>query len=151
MSDGPADIPPPPPADRRTWIERHWLKVLGLLALGGAGTLLLCCGGAVFILSGSLRSNAVVDMTIRRLADEPRVIARTGEPITPGWFVLGSIHWKGDAGDAALSIPVTGPDGSVQADVRATRHAGVWRLDRLTVRFGGTDETLTLIEEGAQR
>jgi len=134
-----------PPPIERSWFERHWWKLLIALVLGGIGMSILCCGGIVFAIFGSLRSNDVVTMTIDRLADEPAVIAHTGEPISAGWFVLGSIHWNGDSGNASLSIPVHGPDGTAEASVQATREHGQWQIDHLSVELEGVGERIKLI------
>lgn len=124
------------------WFERHWWKLLMGLALGGIAVAVLCCGGLVYVVFGSLRSNEVVAMTIDRLADDPAVLAHTGEPISAGWFILGQINWNGESGSAALSIPVHGPDGTAEAQVEATREAGRWRIDQLSVKLECADDSI---------
>lgn len=146
MNNSPAtsSVPPSAPIERN-WFERHWWKLLIALILGGIGITVVCCGGIVFAIFGSLRSNEVVTMTIDRLAAEPAVIAHTGEPISAGWFVLGSIKWNNDAGSASLSVPVQGPEGTAEASVKATRQSGQWHIDTLTVKLEGSGEVIDLV------
>jgi len=138
----------PPTPQQRNWFERHWWKLLIGLALGGIAVVVLCCGGLVFVIFGSLRSNEVVTMTIDRLAEEPAVLTHTGEPISAGWFILGQINWSGESGNASLSIPVHGPDGTAEAQVEATREAGRWRIDHLSVKLEGVGRTVQLESQG---
>ena len=54
--------------------------------------------------------------------------------IRPGIMPTGSINVENQRGEADLDIPISGPGGSGSIHVRATKEAGGWTIDVLTVR-----------------
>lgn len=81
------------------------------------------------------------------LVDESDAVTdRLGEPIEQGRFTTGSISTSGNSGQADLAIPLTGPDGRGTANVRATKFAGEWEINRLVVTFKDGSERVVLVE-----
>lgn len=72
------------------------------------------------------------------------VIARIGTPITPSWYVLGSISSSGPNGTAALQYAINGSISSGKVYLYATKFDGQWNIDRLTVSIDGSGERITL-------
>ncbi len=80
-------------------------------------------------------------------AGHPAVIEVTGEPIEAGWFVSGNVNTSGQIGDANLSIPISGPNGSGYLYVEATKNADEWYLDTLTFSDAAGGPPIDLLEE----
>ncbi len=61
------------------------------------------------------------------------MIQKLGEPLKRGWLVTGSIKLNNADGNADLSIPVSGPKGSGRVHIKASKAAGRWTVEQLTV------------------
>jgi hypothetical protein len=86
---------------------------------------------------GLLKSSEPYKEGLARAQRDPAVVAALGVPVEAGIFPSGSINVSGDAGEASLSIPISGPDGSGTIDVNATKSGGTWSYSRLQVRLDG--------------
>ncbi|WP_317933140.1 cytochrome c oxidase assembly factor Coa1 family protein [Halioxenophilus sp. WMMB6] len=67
----------------------------------------------------------------------PAVVAVIGEPIEPGWFVLGSVSTSGPEGSAALQYSITGSLNTGMVYLMASKVMGEWQLDQVIVRPEG--------------
>jgi Cytochrome oxidase complex assembly protein 1 len=129
----------------KSWIERHpgWKIPLGCLIL-----LLLVGGFVTILLTGilaSFHSSDVYNQALARAAADPQVRAHLGEPVHPGWFISGQMNVSGSAGNADLSIPVSGPRGKGVIRAVAVKSEGVWRFTTLQVNIEGESEPLDLL------
>jgi hypothetical protein len=123
------------PVKKRTspWV---WVGLgCGVLILGVIGFL-------VFIFTvvfGSMRNSTPYQEAVQRAQNDPRVIAALGTPIKPSYFFSGSINTRNGDGDAKFEIPLRGPKTQAWLHVVATKSAGKWTYDRMTVTpKGGT-------------
>jgi hypothetical protein len=51
-----------------------------------------------------------------------------GVPIRTGWLITGGMHFRGDSGAAAFSIPVKGSKAGGDLEVRGVKTAGSWQV-----------------------
>jgi hypothetical protein len=143
-----ATQPQPPP---RGWWSRNWkwflptgcclgtlLAIVMAVALFGVGIFSIISG-----VSAILKSSEPYQTAVARAKADEKVIAALGTPISEG-FPSGSINTNNDAGDADMSIPLTGPKGKGTVYVVGTRTAGTWTYSKMSVTIAGTNETIDL-------
>ncbi len=93
-----------------------------------------------------LRGSAAFENAMEIAGDHPAVIEATGEPLEAGWLVSGNVNTTGNTGEADLSIPVSGPIGSGQLHVDATKNAGEWYFNSLTFLDAAGGPPINLLE-----
>jgi hypothetical protein len=117
---------------RRGWLRRNWLwfvpSVLVLLAV-------LCAGvgvGIWIMVLGAVKSTEPYQAAMKKVREDPRVIAALGEPIKDiSWFPANEYRVEGDRGSAQFDFNVAGPKGKAHVRVEARRIEGQWGLLRL--------------------
>jgi hypothetical protein len=126
-----ADAQPP----QKGWFGRNWLWALpsGLLVLCLCPV--GCCAGIFTFASGIIKSSEPYQTALSRAQNDPAVIERLGQPIEAGMFTQGNVNINNTVGDARLTIPISGPQGSAQINTTATRANSIWQTDTLTVDF----------------
>jgi cytochrome oxidase complex assembly protein 1 len=130
---------------KRGWLETNprWKIPLGglilLLLLVGFGTVLLT------VIFASFHGSDVYKQALARASADSQVRERLGEPIQTGWFISGQLNVNGDAGNADLSIPVSGPRGKGAIRAVAVKRGGVWRFTTLQVGIDGGDTPIDLL------
>jgi len=112
-------VPVPPP----NWWSRNWKWFVPALVVTGMALIaafILAIMGFVF---GMMKSSEPYQTGLSRARADAAVVAALGEPISPGYFVQGSI------------------DGSATLYVEARKQAGEWHYETLVVA----------LDEGGQR
>ena len=143
MSTPPYPLHPQPM--RRSWLELHpnWKIPLGCLTLLFLAALF---GLAVMaIVVASFRSSDVYKQAMAKAAESQQVRDQIGEPIQPAWLISGELHVNGNAGNANLSIPISGPRGKGIIRAVAFKSGGVWRFTFLRVDVAGQSESIDLL------
>lgn len=100
-----------------------------ILVIGG-----LVLGGLVYFVFGLIKSTEVYKQAFRRAATNPEVIARLGQPIERGWWVMGSVTVNDQSGSARFSFPIEGPKDKGTVNVEATRDRDRWLFSVLRVK-----------------
>jgi hypothetical protein len=116
---------------------------IGLVVLGVAAA-----AAIFFVVMGAMKRSDVYREAMAIVETSPSAIAALGEPIRSGRFVSGSINVSGGAGEANLSIPVSGPSGKGRVHAAATREAGTWVFTALHLAVEGGDTIDLLAESG---
>jgi hypothetical protein len=130
---------------RRSWWGRNWFWVVP------AGCLLpvALCGGLVTLILtvafGAIKSSAPFTESWAAVRQHPEARQLLGDPMEPGFFITGSIHVSGAAGDADISYSVSGPKGSGTVCVVAEKAAGQWQSKTLVLKSGKTGEGIDLL------
>jgi len=129
----------PPSGPRKGWFGRNWkwfvpavCLFIFILIAGGVG-------GLFAVVEGSIKQSGVYTQALAQARENPQVTDKTGQPLTPGWFVSGSINVNGDSGDANISFPVSGPRGKGTVYAVAKKSVGQWQFD--TLEFGADGQT----------
>jgi hypothetical protein len=124
--------PPPPPVRRRTPTWKIVLIALTLVGLMFAGIVgLVLWGFSMF------RSSDVYVGAMQQLRANPEAVAILGEPIEDDWLPNGSINISGPSGNADLAIGVSGPKANGTLYLVATKKAGQWTYETLTLEANG--------------
>jgi len=123
----------PYPGPQQGWFGRNWKWFVP----AGCLTLLIMCGafvaGILGIVEASLKSSDAYRLALAKAQSDPRVAAKLGQPVQPGWFMSGNIGVSGGSGDADISIPISGPNGKGTIYVVAKKIAGEWQFETLQV------------------
>lgn len=144
--------PPPPVAEQsygpspvagRSGSKLKWViisVVLGIFLL--VALFVVAIFWAIF---GAMKSSEPYQHAVWAATHDPRVQARLGAPVKPGWLFGGSINVAGDSGQADLTIPVEGANGKGTVYVVARKSEGQWTYQTLAVRLEGSAERLDLL------
>jgi len=116
--------PPPRPQKRFGWVK--WVLLAIVLVLG-------IPAGCTYAIFGALGNSEAAKMALVEAGRHPTVVQTLGEPLNRGWITSGSIRLNSADGTADLSIPVSGPKGSGRIHVKASKTAGRWTIEQLTV------------------
>ena len=128
-----------------SWFKRHWKW---LIPAGCLGLVLAAIAWGVFIVlfvfAGMKTSGAYQD-AVAAMRASPEAVAALGEPIEPGWWLMGSINVTGPSGNADIAFPVAGPAGSGRLYVIGEKRAGEWILELLELDVEGRDSRIDLL------
>ncbi|MEE2023458.1 MULTISPECIES: cytochrome c oxidase assembly factor Coa1 family protein [Alkalimonas] len=115
------------------------------LGLAGGMALLAFIGAVILFVMNMLKGDAY-ELSLKSVSAHPQVIAVFGEPVSPSWFVLGSVNISGPDGSASLEYNIRGPESSGTVYAYATRAAGEWYLDRVIVLEASSGERINVLE-----
>jgi hypothetical protein len=141
MPQSTAPAPALMPNQGRSWLGRNWKKLLAAMFLCGAVFVV----GIFTLIMGAMRSSDVAKEAIARAQSSPLVAQRLGTPIGEGWLVSGSINVSPGAGDADLSLPISGPKGKGTVYVRAQKTAGTWEYIMMVATTEGSNDRIDLL------
>jgi hypothetical protein len=126
-------------------------KKLGCIGLGGClsavvGALVIVgfVAGILYLIFGAMKSSPVYSRALQAAQADLRVTQALGEPIQPGWYVIGSIEEQGISGDATMTIPITGSRKGGTLYASARKQNGVWVFYTLAVQVDGADTIIPL-------
>ncbi len=127
------------------WFKRNWKWFIPAVVLA---LILMCVSCAALLMTtvfGAIKSSDVYKQALTQAQVNPEVIAALGEPVEPGFLVSGSVETSGQAGQADLSIPLSGPQASGTLYVSAVKEAGEWQFNRLEVVVEDSGERIDLL------
>jgi hypothetical protein len=130
----------------RSWWGRNWKW---FIPVGCLSMLLLFVGGIAVIMTltfGMMKSSDAYGLAMARAQASPEVRAALGEPIQAGYMVSGRVNVSGPAGDANMSIPLSGPRGSGTLYLVAEKSAGQWRFEELVLEVEASGARIDLNE-----
>ncbi len=132
----PENALPPRPG----WWKRNWK--IGCLGILVAVPLLFF--SIIAIVFGALKSSDAYKTALATAQADPRVVSALGSPMEAGWLISGSTHVAGTAGDASLTVPISGPNGKGTLYFVASKFAGKWTFSKMMVRVEKTGEEIDL-------
>lgn len=134
---------------KRNWWGRNWKWVVPTGCLGMVLLLVGGCATIIFGVFGLMKSSDAYKGAMVEIRNSPAAQQALGSPIEAGLMVSGNININGSGGQADLTIPVSGPEGSGTLYVKATRSEGTWRYDSLTLKTKAGD-TINVLPPGAE-
>jgi hypothetical protein len=138
----------PLPAQQPSSKKLVWIIVSVAVVI--VGLVMLFVGAIVFAIFGSIKSSTPYQHAVEVATHDPRVLARLGAPVRPGWLPGGSINVAGDSGHADLTIPLEGAAHKGKLYIVASKAEGEWSYQTLAVRVeGGTGRIDLLRPAGA--
>jgi Cytochrome oxidase complex assembly protein 1 len=145
MSYGSVPAPLPPPVQRKGWFSRNWKWFLPTVILAPLLLLALLIGGILSLVFGMIKSSEPYQHAVSVATQDSRVNAQLGAPVTPGWFMSGSINESGSSGTADIAIPLKGSQRQGTLYVGAQKSAGRWRYQRLEMAIGNVPDRINLM------
>lgn len=124
----PAPGAPPPP--KSSGCLKWSLIGCGIVIVLGVAF----CAVLMFFVFGAMKRSNVYKEAVARAQNDPRVKAVLGEPVEPGWWSSGSIHFENGSGNADMNIPISGPKGSGRIHAVATIEDGNLKFERLSMK-----------------
>ena len=73
------------------------------------------------------------ELSLKAINENEQVLQVLGSPIEPSWYVLGSVSTSGSGGKANLEYTIEGGLSKAKVYAYATKKAGLWNIDQLTV------------------
>lgn len=131
----------------------RWNKTPLGVALGCGCTLLGVAAFAALVLGilgfvfSMMKNSEPYKHALTQVQNSPQAIAVLGEPIEPGWLLMGSINLSGSSGSADLSIPVEGSKASGRLNVVASKSGGEWTYSALRLTSDALGQPLDLLSE----
>jgi hypothetical protein len=104
---------------------------------------LMVAAGGMFIF-WMMRSTEFYEHSVDIAVHDRAVIQALGEPVRPGWWVMGSISSGGMSEEGDLRIPLKGSTGKGTLFAAGRVDAGRWTYFNLVVYVSETGETIDL-------
>ncbi len=133
------------PNQGRSWLGRNWIWLLAALFVCGAVFVV----GIFTLVMGAMRGSDVAREATARAQANALLGQRLGTPISEGWIVGGSINVSPGAGDADLSVPISGPKGKGTVYVRAQKAGGAWSYSLMEATIEGSSDRIDLLASQA--
>jgi uncharacterized membrane protein YhaH (DUF805 family) len=139
-----ADALPPLLSETRSpdWIKRNWKWLVPLLCLAA----LIGISGFIVFFENLMKSSDAYSGALSRVKFNPAVIAAIGTPIKDGFFVSGIISENNSWGRANLVFPISGPNGSANVYVLASKSSDKWQFNNLVVQVDKTHKQINILE-----
>ncbi len=124
-------------------IQKKW-AMAGLIIIAAA--IVLIC---VFIVAmmAMFKQSVAYEMSFERAVNHPLVIEQLGTPIEDGFFMTGNISVNGPSGEANISFPISGPNGSATVYSYAEKHLGEWEILEMLVEIDATGERIQIVPD----
>jgi len=146
MSYGYVPAPLPPPLlQRPSWFSRNWKWFIPTIIVVPILLIVLLIGGLFVIGMSAIRSSESYQHAVAAATHNRHVIEKLGTPVTPGWYILGTIHLSDSAGDADMGIPLNGTVRHGTVHVVARKWTGIWTYQRLDVQIDSEEERINLM------
>jgi len=140
MTTTPYAPPPPPPGAPPVPAATPPPQKSGCLkwALIGCGVVIVLfaafCAVLIIFVFGAIKHSEVYKGALRRVQDDPRVVAALGSPVEAGWIVSGNVHVENGNGNAEINFPVSGSKQKGKVHAVATVENSQWKYETLTVQ-----------------
>lgn len=130
---------------KRSWWGRNWFWVV---PVGCLLPILTCAGIITLIVTlvfGLLKSSYPYTDSLATLQSDQRVVSILGTPIDTDFFVMGQVQLNGSSGHADISYGVSGPLGSADVHVIASKSAGQWTYTQFTIDPDGPGQPIDML------
>ena len=124
------------------WTKRNLKWFIPLLCL----VALVCFGGMMALGLSLMKSSDAYSGAVARAQSSPAVMAALGTPIKDGIFFAGNISENNTSGSANLVIPISGPKGTANLYVSASRSLSKWHFDDLVVEIHKTKQRIDILD-----
>jgi len=134
--------------ESRNWWSRNWKWFVPVGCLSLIALLVAFVGSIFLVASTAMKSSDVYKEAVAKAQADPAVVEALGTPIKIGFLTSGSVNTSGPTGDAALSIPLSGPKGTATIQLEAKKSSGEWAFSTLAVEVESSRKRIDLLREG---
>lgn len=124
----------------QAWLERNgkWFVPIAIVSVGAF------IFGVFIWVTGAIKSTEPYQGALAKAKACPEVQTALGTPITDGFMSTGQINIGESTGSALLEIPISGPKGKANIEVKAEMSSGNWSYSTLEVVIAGQAEKIDL-------
>src|SRR6266496_3858623 len=137
---------PTEPKAKGNWWTRNWKWFVPTGCLTIVVLFVAFVGSIVVIVFSAIKSTEPYKDAFTKAKMHPAVIEALGSPIKKGFFVSGNTNVNGAAGEANLSIHISGPKGKGTIYVAASKSLGRWNYSGLIVEIAETHQRINLLQ-----
>ncbi|NNE91149.1 MAG: hypothetical protein HKN23_05840 [Verrucomicrobiales bacterium] len=119
-------------------------KIIGCTCLGLLTVAVLGIGGCFYGIIALLKENQPYKDGVAAVQASAEAKAALGDPIKPGFLPSGNISINGENGEAAMAIPVSGPNGKGTVHVIGKLAAGAWSYETFELEVEGQTDRIPL-------
>jgi hypothetical protein len=113
--------PAVPLTPRPNWWKRNWNWFVPVGCFGMLVLFVSFVGSVALIVFSAMKSTDVYKDALAQAKANPAVIKGLGSPITEGFLVSGNTNVNGASGEANLTIPISGPKGTILVSLWKSR------------------------------
>jgi len=139
----------PPPVSltpRPNWWKRNWNWFVPVGCFSMLVLFVAFVASVALIVFSAMKSTDVYKDALARAKADSAVTDALGQPIKEGFLVSGNTNVNGAAGEANLSIPISGPKGKGTIYVAANKSLGRWNYSGLIVEIAETHQRINLLQ-----
>jgi hypothetical protein len=137
---------PTEPEAKGNWWTRNWKWFVPTGCLTIVILFVAFVGSIVIIVFSAIKSTDPYKDAFAKAKMHLAVIEALGSPIKEGFFVSGNTNVNGAAGEANLSISISGPKGKGTIYVKAKKSLGRWSYSDLVVEIQKTGHRIDLLK-----
>ena len=132
-----------------SWWKRNWKWAV---PVGGCLTVIILfialIGVGIFGATKMFSGSEPYTFALEQATNNEQVIELLGEPVETNGIMQGSINFSNNDGNADISIPIKGPNGTGKIYVVGEKRNDTWTYSELEVRIEKNSEVINLLDEG---
>jgi hypothetical protein len=128
-----------------SWLSRNWKWLVPTVVLGLVLLVAVAVGALLTFVFGLLKSSEPYQHAVAVASSNQDVVRELGSPVSPGWFVSGSVNISDASGEANLAIPLNGSLRHGTVYVVAKKIDGVWKYSSLKTLVEGREIPIELL------
>ena len=128
----------------QNWIDKHWKLFALILFLVACLIFALFFGALAIGVIHLTKSSDIYQLALKETQSHEQAANILGLPITPGWYVTGSINLENRDGKATLEIPVQGTLQAGVVKLDASKKDGQWTFNYLFLDVEGSDTEIII-------
>lgn len=132
-----------------SWWKRNWKWAV---PVGGCLTVIILfialIGVGIFGATKMFSGSEPYTFALEQATNNEQVIELLGEPVETNGIMQGSINFSNNDGNADISIPIKGPNGTGKIYVVGEKRNDTWTYSELEVRIEKNSEVINLLNEG---
>ena len=101
----------------------------------------------LILLVTKLLKGEAYELSLKAINENEQVLQVLDSPIKPSWYVLGSVSTRGTDGKANLEYTIEGSLSKAKVYTYATKKAGLWSIDQLTVAPKNEGNRINIIKD----